>query len=386
MAQRLVRAKAKIRAAGIPYQTPPRDRLDERIDGVLAVAYLVFTEAYAGDPGRSLAGEAIGLARRLEALLPGRGAIQGLLALMLLHEARRPARWDGAGDIVLLEDQDRALWRRADDRRGPGPGPEPALEGSCAALPLRRAGRHRRPARPRRHAAGDRLAPDRRPLRRADAARALAGGGAQPRRRARHGRRPRRRPAAHRRPGRPRRAGRLRRPPGRPRRRPPPPRPCAAEASARLTKPTRCLPSPRHDPERRFFRRRLAELLAAGLASAICRPRKAASAAGGSPHGQDPGHRSTTPTAPAWSAIWRWTTAGPAGGRGSSWRMRAAGAAATPSARRGGWPRPATSPSRSTTTVTASRWPTSARRCRESAPGWATRPASASAPTPRWRC
>ena len=112
MAQRLVRAKAKIRAAGIPYRTPAPDQLDERIDGVLAVAYLVFTEAYAGDPGRSLADEAIGLARRLDALLPGRGAIQGLLALMLLHEARRPARWDGAGDIVLLEDQDRALWRR----------------------------------------------------------------------------------------------------------------------------------------------------------------------------------------------------------------------------------------------------------------------------------
>src|SRR5581483_7725352 len=83
MAQRLVRAKAKIRAAKIPYQTPAREVLDERIDGVLAVIYLVFTEAYAGDPRRTLAGEAIGLARRLDALLPGRGAIQGLLALML---------------------------------------------------------------------------------------------------------------------------------------------------------------------------------------------------------------------------------------------------------------------------------------------------------------
>ena len=110
MAQRLVRAKAKIRAAGIPYQTPAREVLDARIDGVLAVIYLVFTEAYAGDPAMSLAAEAIDLARRLEALLPGRGAIRGLLALMLLHEARRPARYDAAGDIVLLEDQDRALW------------------------------------------------------------------------------------------------------------------------------------------------------------------------------------------------------------------------------------------------------------------------------------
>jgi len=113
MAQRLVRAKAKIRAAGIPYRTPPRELLAERTDGVLAVIYLVFTEAYAGEPGRSLAGEAIGLARRLDALLPARGAIQGLLALMLLHEARRPARHDAAGDIVLLEDQDRGLWDRA---------------------------------------------------------------------------------------------------------------------------------------------------------------------------------------------------------------------------------------------------------------------------------
>jgi len=110
MAQRLVRAKGKIGAAGIPYQTPPREQLDDRVDGVLAVIYLVFTEAYAGDPRRTLAGEAIALARRLDALLPGRGAIRGLLALMLLHEARRPARYDAAGDIVLLEDQDRTLW------------------------------------------------------------------------------------------------------------------------------------------------------------------------------------------------------------------------------------------------------------------------------------
>jgi RNA polymerase sigma-70 factor (ECF subfamily) len=112
MAQRLVRAKAKIRAAGIPYQTPSREALDDRVDGVLTVIYLVFTEAYAGDPRRSLAAEAIGLARRLDALLPGRGAVQGLLALILLHEARRPARYDKAGDIVLLEDQDRRLWNR----------------------------------------------------------------------------------------------------------------------------------------------------------------------------------------------------------------------------------------------------------------------------------
>jgi RNA polymerase sigma-70 factor (ECF subfamily) len=113
MAQRLVRAKAKIRAAGIPYRTPPPGELPERILGVLAVIYLVFTEAYAGDPRRSLAAEAIGLARRLNALLPAHGAVQGLLGLMLLHEARRPARYDVAGDIVLLEHQNRALWDRS---------------------------------------------------------------------------------------------------------------------------------------------------------------------------------------------------------------------------------------------------------------------------------
>ena len=113
MAQRLVRAKAKIRAAGIPYRTPPRELLDERVRGVLAVIYLVFTEAYAGDPRQSLAGEAIDLARRLDALLPGRGDAPALLALMLLHDARRPARYDAAGDLVLLEDQDRGLWDSA---------------------------------------------------------------------------------------------------------------------------------------------------------------------------------------------------------------------------------------------------------------------------------
>src|SRR5580698_4139982 len=76
MGQRLVRAKGKIRAAGIPYRTPPRELLDERVRGVLAVIYLVFTEAYAGDPRQSLAGEAIDLARRLNAMLPGRGEVQ----------------------------------------------------------------------------------------------------------------------------------------------------------------------------------------------------------------------------------------------------------------------------------------------------------------------
>ncbi len=115
MAQRLVRAKAQIRGARMPYETPDADRLDERLEGVLAVIYLVFSEGYAGTSGESLtredlSREAIRLARLLDELLPGRPEIAGLLALMLLHDARRPARASVDGDIVLLEDQDRSLW------------------------------------------------------------------------------------------------------------------------------------------------------------------------------------------------------------------------------------------------------------------------------------
>ena len=118
MAQRLVRAKRKIRGAGIPYATPSADMLDERLDGVLAVIYLVFSEGYAGTSGAALmredlAREAIRLGRLLEDLLPGRSAIAGLLALMLLHDARRAARATADGDIILLEDQDRSQWGHA---------------------------------------------------------------------------------------------------------------------------------------------------------------------------------------------------------------------------------------------------------------------------------
>jgi RNA polymerase sigma-70 factor (ECF subfamily) len=118
MAQRIVRAQKKIRDAGIPYETPPPALLDERIDSVLTVIYLVFNEGYAGTSGADLISEdlcreAIRLARLLDALLPDRPAILALLALMLLHDARRRARVTPAGDIVLLEGQDRALWDRA---------------------------------------------------------------------------------------------------------------------------------------------------------------------------------------------------------------------------------------------------------------------------------
>jgi RNA polymerase sigma-70 factor (ECF subfamily) len=115
MAQRLVRAKAKIRDAGIPYETPAPAQLEARIDGVLATLYLVFSEGYAptaGDQATNpgLCDEAIRLGRLLDALLPGRPAVQSLLALMLLHDSRRAARTGAGGDIILLEEQDRRLW------------------------------------------------------------------------------------------------------------------------------------------------------------------------------------------------------------------------------------------------------------------------------------
>jgi RNA polymerase sigma-70 factor (ECF subfamily) len=113
MAQRLVRAKQKIRDAGIPYRTPPRGELKERLEAVLLVVYLVFNEGYnAAGEGRALSEEAIRLGRVLCELLPAEAEVRGLLALMLLHDARRAARGDGEGELILLEDQDRRLWNR----------------------------------------------------------------------------------------------------------------------------------------------------------------------------------------------------------------------------------------------------------------------------------
>ncbi len=118
MAQRLVRAKKKIREAGIPYQTPDPSVLEERIEVVLAVVYGVFTEGYAATAGAQLidvelCAEAIRLGRLLDALLPEHAGVMGLLALMLLHDARRASRVSDAGDVVLLDDQDRTQWDRA---------------------------------------------------------------------------------------------------------------------------------------------------------------------------------------------------------------------------------------------------------------------------------
>lgn len=117
MAQRLVRAKKKIRDAGIPYETPDPSVLGERIEVVLAVVYGVFTEGYAATAGAhlidvELCAEAIRLGRLLEALLPDHAGVMGLLALMLLHDARRAARVSEAGDVVLLDDQERSQWDR----------------------------------------------------------------------------------------------------------------------------------------------------------------------------------------------------------------------------------------------------------------------------------
>jgi RNA polymerase sigma-70 factor (ECF subfamily) len=114
MAQRIVRAKRKITAARIPYRVPPPELLPERLPGVLAVLYLVFNEGYAASAGPlvrvELCDEAIRLARVLRGLMPAEPETSGLLALMLLQHSRREARTDELGDLVLLEDQDRARW------------------------------------------------------------------------------------------------------------------------------------------------------------------------------------------------------------------------------------------------------------------------------------
>ena len=116
VAQRIVRAKSKIRNARIPYQVPARADLPDRLDTVLQVVYLVFNEGYSASAGASLtradlSGEAIRLGRLLLQLLP-EPEVMGLLALMLLHESRRAARTSPSGDLILLDDQDRSLWNR----------------------------------------------------------------------------------------------------------------------------------------------------------------------------------------------------------------------------------------------------------------------------------
>jgi RNA polymerase sigma-70 factor (ECF subfamily) len=123
MAQRIVRAKAKIREARIPFRTPDTSEIDERIDAVLSVVYLVFNEGYAATAGDALVREdmcteALRLVRLVVDLVPTSGPAAGLRALLLLTDARRAARVDASGDLVLLDDQDRSLWNREQTERG----------------------------------------------------------------------------------------------------------------------------------------------------------------------------------------------------------------------------------------------------------------------------
>ena len=190
LAQRLVRAKRKIRDAGIPYRVPPAEVLPERLDGVLRVLYLIFNEGYDASSGaslirRELCAEAIRLGRVLAALMPDEPEVLGLLALMLLHDARRPARVRADGSLVLLAAQDRTKWDRAKIAEGQELVDRAARAGWRGRVSA--PGRHRR--HPRRHhpAGRDELATHPRAVRPARGRASVTGRGLEPGRRRGHG-------------------------------------------------------------------------------------------------------------------------------------------------------------------------------------------------------
>ena len=199
MAQRISRAKQSIRAAGGGFEMPPEPERAERLRVVLHVLYLMFNEGYIASSGpdlqrSELTREAIRLTRAVHALLPDDGEVAGLLALMLLTDARRAARTGADGTLIALADQDRSLWNRRLHRRGHGAHHRRARTRHPRPLPA--AGGDRR--RPRRGAgrAGHRLAADPRPLRAAGPGGTQPDGHPQPRRRGGDGRRSARRARA----------------------------------------------------------------------------------------------------------------------------------------------------------------------------------------------